>query len=91
MLTHSKQYFVCIPNSFLVYIFYPFLPIFLKGSTFALKIDNLKRNHIQFWYGKDRDVITLISNPQFIRIHISRQGDCDSKLLQGVSPNKKID
>ena len=43
--------------------------------------ENLKRNHVQFSYGQDRDILTFIRKPEFIRIHISRQHDCDEKSL----------
>ena len=57
--------------------------VFLKAHTdiaLKLKPDNLKRNHVQFWNG--RDIITFIHKPEYIRIHISQQKKCDEKLYE---------
>ena len=50
----------------------------------VLKKDHLKRNHIQFRYGIERDIVTFVHKPQFIQVHISRQRNCDTKLLHKV-------
>ena len=49
-----------------------------------LKKDHLKRNHVQFRYGIERDIITFVYNHQFIRVDISRQKNCDTKHLHEV-------
>ncbi len=43
----------------------------------------MKRNYIQFPYGKDDDTVSLVYKPQFIEIQIFRQHEvCQNKLHQ---------
>ncbi len=44
----------------------------------------MKRNYIQFYYGKDRDIVSLVYKPQFIEIQVFRQqlSRCQNELHQ---------
>ena len=42
-----------------------------KGS-FKLIVEGIKKNFVQFYFGADRDTITLISQPKYYEIHIKR-------------------
>ncbi len=44
----------------------------------------MKRNYIQFYYGEDRDIVSLVYMPQFIEIQVFRQqhSRCQNKLHQ---------
>ena len=55
-----------------------------KLPYIKLKKDYLKRNHIQFRYGIERDIVTFVYKPQFIQVHIGRQKTCDTKRLHKV-------
>ena len=41
-------------------------------ASFQLIPDDIKKNIVQFKYGKDNDIVTLISQPKFYEVHITR-------------------
>ena len=71
-----------LPASLMIRYECGFVPLGLFPATIAnlvgnnllkLIIEGIKKNRVQFRYGVDRDIITLISRPHFYEVHITRE------------------
>ena len=53
-------------------IFTAMIASFTEGKEFKLITKRIKKNLVQFRHGSDYNTVTLISNPKYYAIHISR-------------------
>ena len=43
------------------------------NKSLKLKVEGLKKNRVQFCFGRDFDIVTLISQPKYYAVHITRR------------------
>ena len=77
-----------LPASLMIRYECGFVPLGLFPATIAnlvgndllkLIIEEIKKNRVQFRYGVDHDIITLISRPHFYEVNITREATAKTK------------